>query len=144
MLSALTQYRKALKVQTAKVHPCFYERHRETVIRFGSSLLTLLSLRHFIFNHLTDILQFASLTCFNLSRTFQSFREKSSKQGDAFFLFCFSQKKKKVIHSRVSRNKSFSSVEGLKLNPLNPPFFEWSVSPSGIPCHRVCLCSFFE
>lgn len=38
MQNALPQYRKALKVQTAKVLPCFYECRGETVIRFGTGL----------------------------------------------------------------------------------------------------------
>lgn len=49
-----------------------------------------------MFNHLTDILQFAPHEYFDLSQTLQSFKEASLKQWDVFFcFFCFSSNAKK-------------------------------------------------
>lgn len=49
-----------------------------------------------MFNHATDILQFAPHECYDLSQTFQSFKEASLKQWDVIFcFFVFSSHAKK-------------------------------------------------
>lgn len=54
-----------------------------------------------MFNHVTDIWQFAPHEYYDLSQTFQSFKEASLKQWDVIFLFfCFFQSCKKKFRKK--------------------------------------------
>lgn len=97
-----------------------------------------------MFNHVTDILQFAPHEYYDLSQTFQSFKEASLKQWDVIFcFFVFSSHAKKNLLLSVPK-QTFLNGRVIKAEPSVQIFFESCVSPSDIPCRHVSLHSFFE